>query len=159
LQKPFAQKDLTRKVRQILDRVPVSRSALILEEENRVRALLRRTLEQAGFEVLEVHAGQQSLEDLRVTRVDLVIAGRMRPKEHGSDFIRILQASHPESRAILLSEHPDDSLLNVGDCARIDAILHKPIHSGELLAAIQGIFGNSQDSPETRPPLAGFQPC
>ena len=52
--------------------MPRGKNVLVVDDEPEVRLVLRRALETEGFSILEASTGQEALEVVRETQVDLV---------------------------------------------------------------------------------------
>lgn len=74
-------------------------TALIVEDEANVRDILRRTLERAGWQVVEAADGQQGLERVAQAWPDLVLLDLMMPVMDGFQFLHELQRT-PEGRRL-----------------------------------------------------------
>ena len=108
---------------------------LAVEDDAALRELLRRTLEQAGWEVIEAADGRMALEQIAHRRPSLILLDLMLPEIDGIQVIDELQAS-PEGREIPIivltakeltpAEH---QRLN----ATVAQILQKGTYSGEDL--------------------------
>ncbi|MDS3861733.1 Cache 3/Cache 2 fusion domain-containing protein [Thermosynechococcaceae cyanobacterium BACA0444] len=66
---------------------------LIVEDEEHIRQLLRRTLEVEGWQVTEAENGMQGLERLQTIQPDLVLLDLMMPIMDGFSFVREMRKS------------------------------------------------------------------
>jgi CheY-like chemotaxis protein len=60
--------------------------AVIVEDDDEIRMLLRRVLTHDGLQVIEARAGDEGANILRQTRPDIVILDAMLPKLHGFEI-------------------------------------------------------------------------
>jgi CheY-like chemotaxis protein len=68
-----------------------SKRALVVDDQPDVRDVVRRTLEQAGWEVVEAEDGRVGIERAADMAPDLVILDLMMPVMDGFDFLRELR--------------------------------------------------------------------
>lgn len=72
--------------------MPRAKKLLVVDDEPELRRLLRRALETEGFSILEVSTGQEALEVLRETQVDLVTLDLKLGHSDGLQFAREMRA-------------------------------------------------------------------
>ncbi len=72
---------------------------LVVEDDESVRSLLRRVMEEAGFQVAEAENGAVALERVAERRPDLILLDLMMPVMDGFDFVFELRQG-TENRAI-----------------------------------------------------------
>jgi response regulator RpfG family c-di-GMP phosphodiesterase len=80
---------------------------LLVDDEDNVRAALRRTLRSEGYEILEAVSGEEGLEVLRARPVDVVITDHAMPKMTGLEFLRAARLHRPDSLRIILTGRAD----------------------------------------------------
>jgi len=124
---------------------------LVVDDDTRLRELLRKFLSDNGFRVTVAANAGEARNRMAGLQFDLIILDRMMPGESGLDFAKSLQNSN--SAAILM-------LTAMGEVeARIDGLevgvddyLAKPFEPRELLLRIRTILRrlDSIETPETR---------
>ncbi|MEM8625054.1 MAG: response regulator [Pseudomonadota bacterium] len=70
----------------------MSRTILTVDDSRSIRAALRETLEELGFDVLEAEDGVHGFEVLSANEVDLLITDLNMPNMNGLDLIRKVRA-------------------------------------------------------------------
>jgi len=75
---------------------------LVVDDDPRVRTLLRQELEEAGHRVLEAADGRAALEAVRGRRPDLVILDVMMPELSGFDVAAVLKGDPDTARIPLM---------------------------------------------------------
>lgn len=75
-----------------LTRAPMAKTILTVDDSRSIRAALRETLEELGFEVLEAEDGVDGYETLSANEVDLVITDLNMPRMNGIELIRKVRA-------------------------------------------------------------------
>ena len=116
-----------------------SGTVLVAEDEAMVRNLIVRTLEGAGYQVLEAEDGQHALEVLRRARrrPDLVVTDAVMPRMGGRELITRLTAEWPGLRTLLVSGYATEAP-GPGDPAdAASAYLQKPFTPSTLLASVR----------------------
>lgn len=114
-------------------------SVLVVDDEDQIRQLIRETLEQAGYEVLEARDGKEGLERYRSKPADLVIMDILMPDQDGLESIMTLRREFPTSRVIAITGGSDMiGILNFLDVAKMlgaRRTLQKPFEMKTLLDA------------------------
>jgi len=118
---------------------------LIIDDQDFVRAIIRKMLDQIGIaSIVEARDGTSGLDVTDREHPDLVICDvRMRPLD-GFGFVRALRAQ-PETKAIpviLLTAHTDEATLALADEIGVDAFLAKPVLAPALKDKITQILAN-----------------
>jgi PAS domain S-box-containing protein len=114
---------------------------LVVEDEEMVRRLLRRTLERQGFTVLEAFNGEAGLAVVtqQADNIHLVVTDMVMPVMGGAALVRALQEHHPHLGIIALSGYSvADELRELK--TRGVPFLEKPINVGLLLGLIREIL-------------------
>ncbi|HEY2953956.1 MAG TPA: response regulator [Candidatus Eisenbacteria bacterium] len=75
----------------------------MIDDEDRIRRLLRTALEMEGHQVLEARQGNEGLEVIRTTAPDLVITDLMMPDKDGLEVLLALKREAPELKVIAMS--------------------------------------------------------
>jgi PAS domain S-box-containing protein len=111
-----------------------SETVLLVEDEEIVRAVARRVLEQAGYTVLEAATGQEALQILahHTGPVDLVVSDVVMPHMSGRELVEQLKASWPHLRALLMSGYTDDAVVRHGILSAETAFIQKPFTASDL---------------------------
>lgn len=107
LQKPFSPETLVTKVRTVLAQQNPKGIIVVAEEDAGVRALFRKRLSHAGYEVTEADNGVDVAEHLRASRVDIVIFDFAMAKRTGLNPADIL-SNRPELSIIGTFTQPSE---------------------------------------------------
>ena len=114
------------------------RSILLIDDNDHIRAFLRRILEEAGYFVMGAANGREGLRQFRHTPVDLVITDQLMPDSDGLEVTMTLRHESPHVKIIALTGgtgEPD--LLKVAKLLGAHLTMKKPIEMTELLKAVQ----------------------
>jgi two-component system OmpR family response regulator len=110
---------------------------LVVDDEERLRRLLLRVLQEEGFTVSTASTGVEGLDQLRARDYDLVVLDLMLPDMHGADVLAEMLAHQPATRVLVLSAVPEIGLrVQVLDMGALD-FLPKPFAVAELLARVR----------------------
>ncbi len=122
------------------------RRILIIDDDDRIRALLAEYLGGRGFAVETASDGPAGLERLRAGGIDLAVLDVMMP---GMDGFEVLRSLRPTSAVpiILLTARGDDFDRIVGLELGADDYLAKPFNPRELGARIEAVLRRSGSAP------------
>src|SRR5262249_5456170 len=111
---------------------------LIIDDEEGIRALLRTTLESAGYEVVEATNGRIGLELYRRRPTDLVITDIAMPELNGLDMMLDLTRQFLHAKVIAISGvGGDENVLDVAKLLGARRTFHKPFCLPQLLEAVR----------------------
>jgi PAS domain S-box-containing protein len=115
-----------------------SETILLAEDEPLVRSVLRRTLERAGYRVIEAEDGEDALRKFRERsgEVALCLLDVVMPRMNGRDAAEAIAALRPGARILLASGYAADVLQTRGLAAGVD-LLSKPIAPADLLRRVR----------------------
>lgn len=117
---------------------------LIIDDDDAVRRVLRRVLEQAGYQVADAPGGREGLRLIEQQRIDLVLCDMLMPEMDGIETIQNLRRLYPAIPIIAMSGGGavDPSLyLNLALKMRVRKTLYKPIDAESLLGTVQDTLG------------------
>lgn len=113
---------------------------LVVDDDARIRDLLRRYLTQEGFEVLLAEDGKALTRVLLRETVDLIVLDLMMPGEDGLSVCRRMRAANERTPIIMLTARGEDIDRIVGLEVGADDYLGKPFNPRELLARIHAVL-------------------
>jgi two-component system response regulator (stage 0 sporulation protein F) len=106
---------------------------LIVDDEDSVRQLLRRILEEDGHEVREASNGQEGLSLYRQAPADLVITDILMPARDGMDVTLELTREFLEAKVIAMTGATgDQNFLSVAKLFGARQIIQKPFTVEEV---------------------------
>lgn len=132
---------------------------LVVDDDARIRDLLRRYLTQEGFEVILAEDGKALNRLMLRETADLIVLDLMMPGVDGLTALRQLRAAGDDIPVIMLTARADDVDRIVGLELGADDYLGKPFNPRELLARVQAVLRRrratpSAAAPEQREPFA-----
>ncbi len=113
---------------------------LVVDDDARIRDLLKRYLGQEGFEVLVAEDGKALTRILLRETVDLIVLDLMMPGEDGLSVCRRLRSANDRTPIIMLTAKVEDVDRIVGLEVGADDYLGKPFNPRELLARIHAVL-------------------
>ena len=120
---------------------------LVVDDDLRLRDLLKRYLTEQGFGVETVPDGAAMDHNLKRTRYDLVVLDLMLPGEDGLAICRRLRAAGDTVPVIMLTAKGDDVDRIVGLEMGADDYLAKPFNPRELVARINAVLRRQSPLP------------
>ncbi|HRH04473.1 MAG TPA: two-component system response regulator OmpR [Burkholderiaceae bacterium] len=113
---------------------------LVVDDDTRIRDLLRRYLTQEGFEVSTAEGSAAMDQVLQNVAIDLIVLDLMMPGEDGLSICRRLRNSSNNTPIIMLTAKGEDVDRIVGLEVGADDYLTKPFNPRELLARVQAVL-------------------
>jgi CheY-like chemotaxis protein len=126
-----------------------SGTALVVDDDEGVRGLVKEILERAGLKVLEAHDGSEAVEIFRNQddEIDVVVLDRTMPRIGGEEAFDQIRQIRPDARIILLSGYSEESATWLFVSRGLDAFIHKPFEPMVLVDRVRRIF-ESRDRPK-----------
>lgn len=112
---------------------------LIVDNEPRVRDLVRGILNDGGHAVSEAADGLLVAHIVAQNPPDLVIMDLSMPIKSGVDTILALRHEHPDLKILAIS---GGTMLEAARRMGANAVLPKPFRRAELHAAVAALLGN-----------------
>ena len=113
---------------------------LIVEDENKLAALLRDYLTQEGFEVSMLHRGDEVEEWVRTHGTDLILLDLMLPGKNGLDVCKGLRASGTPVSIIMVTARVDEIDRLLGLELGADDYICKPFSPREVVARVKAVL-------------------
>ncbi len=122
-----------------------TRTLLLVDDEAHILTSLKRMLRPDGYTVVTAPSGQEGLNVLATTSVDVIVSDQRMPGMSGVEFLRQAKALHPHTVRLVLSGYTD--LQSVTDAINEGAIykfLTKPWDDEHLRANIAEAFRHKE---------------
>jgi DNA-binding response OmpR family regulator len=117
----------------------MAQTILVVDDEAKLRDLIRVYLEQEGYHVVEAGHGREALYVARVEKPDLIILDLMMPEMGGYEFMRAF-SKEAETAVILLTAKVEDQDKILGLELGADDYVTKPFNVRELLARVRAVL-------------------
>ena len=124
---------------------------LLADDDATVRESLQAVLTAEGFTVIPARNGEQALELVAVTDVDLALLDLTMPVKNGWDTFERLTAEHPLIPVIIITARPNQLFTALS--AGAGALLEKPMDIPILLGTIRKLLAEPAEQRLAR--LAG----
>lgn len=116
---------------------------MVVDDEEKIRYVIRKILEGEGYEVIEAEGGSQCLEILENEKPDLILMDVMMPKMNGWTTVEKIKSdeANKDIKICMLTvkstgRDRDKSLIEVG----ADWHISKPVKSEDLLEAVRWLL-------------------
>jgi len=113
---------------------------LVVDDDARIRDLLKRYLTQEGFDVFLAEDGKSLTRVMQRETADLIVLDLMMPGEDGLAICRRLRAANDRTPIIMLTAKGEDIDRIIGLEVGADDYLGKPFNPRELLARIHAVL-------------------
>jgi DNA-binding response OmpR family regulator len=117
----------------------MSKTILVVDDEERLVSLVKAYLTQDGFSVVTARNGREALFVARQAKPDLIVLDLMMPEMDGHEFMR-LHRKERETPIILLTARVDDSDKVLGLELGADDYVTKPFSPRELTARVRAVL-------------------
>jgi DNA-binding response OmpR family regulator len=121
---------------------------LIIDDEPHILLMLKKMLEQEGYEIDLAANGIEGIDLFKKSRANLVITDIIMPEKEGLETIREMRRIKPDLKIIAMSGGGKVSADNYLEIARIfgaGKVIAKPFTKQEMVSAVHDLLG---DSPE-----------
>ena len=124
------------------------RHLLVVDDDDRIRALLKEYLTRAGFRVTSARDAAQARKLLQTLDFDLAVLDVMMPGEDGFSLSRWIRGRGPTPVLILTARGESTDRIE-GLSTGADDYLAKPFEPQELLLRIEAILRRTQSGPSS----------
>jgi CheY-like chemotaxis protein len=115
-------------------------SVLVVDDDEVVRLIARRSLEAAGYHVWEASDGTQALGYLLQGVVDVVVTDIRMPKMDGWELLTHLRSMSPRIPTLLMSGYD----IHLGTSEISELVLAKPFRPEQLTNLVRQLLAGSQ---------------
>ena len=116
-------------------------SVLIVDDDDTLRATLKKILTKAGYQAQAAKDGLEALDLFTEHPPDLVLADLKMPRKNGLSLLGEIHERKPDCKVIIMTAYGDQDTcseaLRRGACA----YLNKPVSRAELLALCSKALG------------------
>jgi len=122
-----------------------SETILLVEDEEVVRGLARRILEQAGYSVVEASKGDEALRfcEERAAEVDLLLTDVVMPEMSGKELADRLKSQNPELKMMFMSGYTDESIVHHGVLDSSVEFIQKPFTPASLIRKVRDVLDSN----------------
>jgi DNA-binding response OmpR family regulator len=113
---------------------------LIVDDDDVIRSLLRVTLPDEGYDLVEAQDGDQALQISDARRPALVLLDWRMPGISGEDVLTALKQRHPDIPVIVLTAEPEAKVRAQAESLGADIFMAKPFSPLQLLATVERLL-------------------
>jgi two-component system chemotaxis response regulator CheY len=126
---------------------------LIVDDSPTIRKMVRASLQALeSSEFVEAATGLEAIEQLAVTRVQLMVLDLNMPDMHGIDVLNFVrrQQQYQSLPIVVLTTRGDDASRQTAEQAGATMYLTKPFTPHILATAVRELLANTADAPASR---------
>jgi DNA-binding response OmpR family regulator len=116
---------------------------LVIDDDDTLRAMLRRLFSTAGYEVAVAGDGVEGVRIQQAQPFDLIMTDLVMPEKEGLEVIMEIRKNYPATKIIAMSGggriHPDQ-YLELARSLGAKRVFSKPFKAGEVLAAVRELL-------------------
>lgn len=116
---------------------------IVIDDQEPIRRIVRRALEQAGHEVFDASDGEMGVQLLVRHSADVVLSDIFMPGQDGIQTLRQLRKEFPAVKVIVMSGGDSTGMLDLRrDAELLGAVksLSKPFTAREIVEAVQSVL-------------------
>ncbi len=120
----------------------VSETALLVEDDDGVRAVVRKTLESNGYHVVEAGSAAEAARVAQYYEgpIDFLITDLIMPETSGRDLAQTVTALRPGIRVLYMSGYSDNAVLRHGMLSPDMEFIAKPFTQELLLEKVRRVL-------------------
>ena len=123
---------------------------LVVDDDKNSRLFLTALLEEAGYTVTAAIDGEDALEKMDRSHVDLLVLDIMMPKMDGYEFTRVIRESDANLPILMVSAKQLPADKHKGFAVGTDDYITKPIDDEEMLYRIKALLRRAKIATERR---------
>ena len=120
----------------------LTKSILILDDEEGIRDLFRETLEGAGYQTIVSASGKDALRQLKLHPIDLLITDLVMPGQEGIETIVVVRKDYPRLKILAISGFGGGSHLKAAQMLGANETLPKPVDITQLRNTVRVLIGD-----------------
>jgi CheY-like chemotaxis protein len=116
---------------------------VVIDDQEPIRRIVRRALEQAGHQVLDAEDGELGLQLLERHPVDVVVSDIFMPGMDGIQMLRQIRKQFPAVKVIVMSGGDSSGMLDLRrDAELLGAVksLSKPFTTHEIVTIVNSVL-------------------
>jgi len=118
---------------------------LVIDDQDSIRRVVRRALEQDGHEVYDASDGKLGMEILERQSFDVVITDIFMPGQDGIVTLRQVRKRFPQVKVIVISGGDSTGVMDLREDAELlGAVksLQKPFNAREIMDVVRSVLGS-----------------
>jgi DNA-binding NtrC family response regulator len=115
---------------------------LIVDDDDDVRLVLRRMLEQDGYEIAEASHGREALGAMAQHGYDLLITDLIMPEQEGIETIQTFHKRYPAVKIIAISGAYSTDYLRIAKLLGAHEVMQKPLRLKAVLSTVSRLLNS-----------------
>jgi excisionase family DNA binding protein len=117
---------------------------LVVDDEESIRTLFKKTLEELGHRVVVAKTGFEGLELVKHQDFDLVFLDLKMPGMVGDDFFGQLKAIKPRLPVTIITGYPDSGMMRRALAQGPFGVMNKPFGEADIITAVANFLHITQ---------------
>jgi two-component system, cell cycle sensor histidine kinase and response regulator CckA len=119
-----------------------SETILLVEDDETLRKLTAKLLQDNGYSVLEAQNAEQAERSLSANygQIDLLLTDVILPGKSGSELVKYVTEEHPQVRSVFMSGYAGDLVARCGVAISEATFLEKPFTRASLLSKVHAVL-------------------
>jgi CheY-like chemotaxis protein len=113
---------------------------LIVDDDEVIRSLLRLTLPDEGYDLVEAEDGDQALQIIAARQPSLVLLDWRMPGTSGEGVLTALKRRYPDLPVIVLTAEPEAKVRTLAESLGADVFVAKPFSPLQLLGSVERLL-------------------
>ena len=115
---------------------------LVAEDEDAVRAVVKKVLEEAGYKVIEASNGEEAIEQFaqNENEIDFLLLDVIMPKKNGKEVYQEIRKRKPDIKVLFVTGYAAEVITQQAIIQEGLAVIPKPVLPTELLMKIKDIL-------------------
>lgn len=109
---------------------------LVVDDEETIRSLFKKTLEELGHKVVTAETGLKALELLRQRDFAMVFLDLKMSGMDGAEFFRQLKTIRPQLPVIIITGYPESDIMARALAQAPFGLMNKPFDESDIITAV-----------------------
>ncbi|MDP2730184.1 MAG: response regulator [Dehalococcoidales bacterium] len=113
---------------------------LVIDDDEMIRSLFKKTLEEQGHTVVTAGNGAEGIECVKKWDFDLVFLDLKMPRLDGDEFLKQLKAIKPELPVTIITGYPGSEMMERALKQGPFGVMGKPFDSSDIINAVNSFL-------------------
>jgi len=114
----------------------IGANILVVDDEEIIRSLFKKTLEELGHKVVAAETGLKGLELLKQRDFAMVFLDLKMPGMDGAEFFRQIKTTKPQLPVIIITGYPDSDIMSRALAQAPFGLMNKPFDESDIITAV-----------------------
>jgi len=118
---------------------------MVVDDEPKIRFIIRKILEKEGFEIIEAESGEECIEKLKDQDTDLILMDVMMPGMNGWETCAVIKKDEKTKDKVVsmltVKTSEEDKIKSLED-SLADWHIQKPVNKEKLVKAVKWLTEN-----------------